>query len=91
MRLPPNTNDEVDEDPTGNKALWDRGLLNGASQKVRLGGSCLLRSQSCSSVLLWWDFSILGSQMQPLPIGWKLHTCFLFFLTLVTSLCLAGR
>lgn len=34
MRLPPNTNDEVDEDPTGNKALWDRGLLNGASQKV---------------------------------------------------------
>lgn len=34
VRLPPNTNDEVDEDPTGNKALWDRGLLNGASQKV---------------------------------------------------------
>ena len=25
--------DDVDEDPTGNKALWDRGLLNGASQK----------------------------------------------------------
>lgn len=38
MRLPPNTNDEVDEDPTGNKALWDRGLLNGASQKVRTQG-----------------------------------------------------
>lgn len=38
MRLPPNTNDEVDEDPTGNKALWDRGLLNGASQKVILHG-----------------------------------------------------
>lgn len=35
MRLPPNTSDDVDEDPTGNKALWDRGLLNGASQKVR--------------------------------------------------------
>lgn len=34
MRLPPNTSDDVDEDPTGNKALWDRGLLNGASQKV---------------------------------------------------------
>ncbi|XP_077993061.1 splicing factor 3B subunit 3 [Glandiceps talaboti] len=33
VRLPPNTNDDVDEDPTGNKALWDRGLLNGASQK----------------------------------------------------------
>lgn len=36
--MPPNTNDEVDEDPTGNKALWDRGLLNGASQKVTLHG-----------------------------------------------------
>lgn len=36
--MPPNTNDEVDEDPTGNKALWDRGLLNGASQKVMLHG-----------------------------------------------------
>jgi len=38
VRLPPNTNDEVDEDPTGNKALWDRGLLNGASQKVTFHG-----------------------------------------------------
>lgn len=36
VRLPPNTSDDVDEDPTGNKALWDRGLLNGASQKVKL-------------------------------------------------------
>lgn len=35
VRLPPNTSDDVDEDPTGNKALWDRGLLNGASQKVK--------------------------------------------------------
>lgn len=29
-------NDDVDEDPTGNKALWDRGLLNGASQKAEV-------------------------------------------------------
>uniref|UniRef100_A0A1Y1LL99 RSE1/DDB1/CPSF1 C-terminal domain-containing protein n=1 Tax=Photinus pyralis TaxID=7054 RepID=A0A1Y1LL99_PHOPY len=34
VRLPPNTTDDVDEDPTGNKSLWDRGLLNGASQKA---------------------------------------------------------
>lgn len=34
LRLPPNANDDVDEDPTGHKALWDRGLLNGASQKA---------------------------------------------------------
>ena len=36
VRLPKDVSDEVDEDPTGNKALWDRGLLNGASQKVPL-------------------------------------------------------
>ncbi|XP_037069404.1 splicing factor 3B subunit 3-like [Pollicipes pollicipes] len=34
LRLPTGTNDDVDEDPTGNKALWDRGLLGGASQKA---------------------------------------------------------
>ena len=34
VRLPGNVNDNVDEDPTGTKALWDRGLLNGASQKA---------------------------------------------------------
>lgn len=33
VRLPPGTNDDVEEDPTGNKTLWDRGLLGGASQK----------------------------------------------------------
>lgn len=36
IRLPGDVSDDVDEDPTGNKALWDRGLLNGASQKVSL-------------------------------------------------------
>lgn len=34
IRLPTEVSDDVDEDPTGNKALWDRGLLNGASQKA---------------------------------------------------------
>lgn len=34
LRLPPNVTDDVEEDPTGHKALWDRGLLNGASQKA---------------------------------------------------------
>ena len=34
IRLPSEVSDDVDEDPTGNKALWDRGVLNGASQKV---------------------------------------------------------
>ena len=34
VRLPGSINDNVDEDPTGTKSLWDRGLLNGASQKA---------------------------------------------------------
>ena len=37
VRLPGDASDDVDEDPTGNKALWDRGVLNGASQKVMAG------------------------------------------------------
>ncbi|XP_042209519.1 LOW QUALITY PROTEIN: splicing factor 3B subunit 3-like [Homarus americanus] len=36
VRLGGDINDDVDEDPTGNKALWDRGLLNGASQKAEV-------------------------------------------------------
>jgi len=34
IRLPQDVSDDVDEDPTGTKALWDRGLLNGATQKA---------------------------------------------------------
>uniref|UniRef100_A0A0K8UMC3 Splicing factor 3B subunit 3 n=1 Tax=Bactrocera latifrons TaxID=174628 RepID=A0A0K8UMC3_BACLA len=33
QRLPHSVTDDVDEDPTGTKSLWDRGLLSGASQK----------------------------------------------------------
>ena len=36
LRLPANTSDDVDEDPSGTKALWDRGLLSGASNKLEL-------------------------------------------------------
>ena len=34
IRLPANVNDNVDDDPTGTKSLWDRGNLSGASQKA---------------------------------------------------------
>lgn len=34
LRLPGNVTEEIQEDPTGVRALWDRGNLNGASQKV---------------------------------------------------------
>ena len=34
LRLPHGVNDDVDEDPTGIKSLWDRGWLGGASQKI---------------------------------------------------------
>jgi len=47
VRLPKDISDEVDEDPTGNKALWDRGLLSGASQKVDTS-SMSLTTNHCS-------------------------------------------
>jgi splicing factor 3B subunit 3 len=34
--LATNVSDDVEDDPTGNKALWDRGLLSGASQKAEI-------------------------------------------------------
>ncbi|XP_031565334.1 splicing factor 3B subunit 3-like [Actinia tenebrosa] len=34
VRLSAGSSDDVEEDPTGNKAFWDRGLLNGAQQKL---------------------------------------------------------
>jgi splicing factor 3B subunit 3 len=36
VRLPSNTSDDVDEDPSGTKALWDRGVLSGASNKLEV-------------------------------------------------------
>lgn len=36
VRLATNVSDDVEDDPTGNKALWDRGLLSGASQKAEI-------------------------------------------------------
>ncbi|MFH4974589.1 hypothetical protein AB6A40_001298 [Gnathostoma spinigerum] len=34
LRLPKGVTEEIQEDPTGVRALWDRGNLNGASQKL---------------------------------------------------------
>ncbi|KAG0434968.1 hypothetical protein HPB47_018758 [Ixodes persulcatus] len=34
IRLPSSISDDVDEDPTGIKSLWDRGWLGGSSQKA---------------------------------------------------------
>ena len=42
VRLPQNTNDDIEEDPTGTKSLWDRGLLSGASQKAECVAVCHL-------------------------------------------------
>lgn len=36
VRLPANTTDDVDEDPTGNKALWDRGMYLNCSSLLNL-------------------------------------------------------
>ncbi|VDN50378.1 unnamed protein product [Dracunculus medinensis] len=38
LRLPKGVSEEIQEDPTGVRALWDRGTLNGASQKLELIG-----------------------------------------------------
>lgn len=34
LRLPSNISDEFEEDPSGAKSLWDRGVLSGASNKL---------------------------------------------------------
>ena len=34
LQLPDDVNDDLDDDPTGTKSLWDRGWLGGASQKA---------------------------------------------------------
>ncbi|VDQ10322.1 unnamed protein product [Trichobilharzia regenti] len=36
LRLPPNVIDDIEDDPSGNRALWDRGFLGGASQKCEV-------------------------------------------------------
>ncbi|CAJ0575322.1 unnamed protein product, partial [Mesorhabditis spiculigera] len=36
VRLPDRVNEDVVEDPTGTKQLWERGWLNGASQKLEM-------------------------------------------------------
>ncbi|KII69875.1 Splicing factor 3B subunit 3 [Thelohanellus kitauei] len=36
IRLDSDVKDDIDEDPTGIRSLWDRGLLNGAPQKAEL-------------------------------------------------------
>ncbi|KAF8368629.1 hypothetical protein PRIPAC_86458 [Pristionchus pacificus] len=36
LRLPAKVNEDVQEDPSGTKQLWERGNLNGASQKTEL-------------------------------------------------------
>lgn len=41
LRLPKGVSEEIQEDPTGVRALWDRGTLNGASQKVKFILFCL--------------------------------------------------
>jgi len=34
LQLPEDVNDDLDDDPTGTRSLWDRGWLGGASQKA---------------------------------------------------------
>lgn len=46
LRLPPDVNDNVEEDPSGNRSLWDRNALGGASQKLEVGFWAVYFSQA---------------------------------------------
>jgi hypothetical protein len=59
------TTDDVDEDPTGNKALWDRGLLNGASQKAGIVanfhvGEICMSLQVMLAVTMYFQFIFIS-------------------------------
>lgn len=57
VRLPLDARDDVEEDPTGVKALWDRGVLSGASQKVC--AYCVIDN-------LWLCAVLIRSQRSPI-------------------------
>jgi len=55
LRLPSDVNDDVQDDPSGTKALWSRGILSGASQKAELlcsyyVGETILSLQKCTLI-----------------------------------------
>ena len=61
VRLGQNVNDNVDDDPTGTKSLWDRGLLSGAAQKAETLsvfhiGETALSLQVKIALLFQWSF-----------------------------------
>ena len=58
VRLPQNVNDNVDEDPTGTKSLWDRGLLSGASQKSECISVFHIGETILSLQVIYWPLSV---------------------------------
>jgi splicing factor 3B subunit 3 len=66
LRVPVDANDDVEIDPTGSKGLWDRGLLNGASNKVILCVfiDVLFYSNENSSVNYWRIFMSVKWSLQ---------------------------
>lgn len=55
LRLPNDVNDDVQDDPSGTKALWSRGILSGASQKAEplcsyYVGETILSLQKCTLI-----------------------------------------
>ena len=62
--------DDVDEDPTGNRALWDRGVLSGASQKVSHYVDGLVQDCSNSSTLA---MELLQSSTKPSIWYWLVN------------------
>lgn len=66
IRLTGNVTDDVDEDPTGNKALWDRGLLNGAAQKAGIVANFHV-GEICMSLQVILAIAVFVSFYFPFP------------------------
>ena len=71
VRLPGDTSDDVDEDPSGSKAIWDRGLLSGAAQKVVFSPSLSLSLSHAPSLFMYLSSSL--SLSPPLPLSFSLQ------------------
>ena len=96
VRLPSSINDNVDEDPTGTKSLWDRGVLNGASQKAEC--ICVIHigeiplSLQKGKVQIFWEghkiWKNLPLKRSIFQTFWKPHCCtkFLFLEIMTTDL-----
>ena len=73
VRLPSEAGDNVEEDPTGNRSLWDRGVLNGASQKASGCLQCGGQVDTCNAGDKW--IPAMRGTSGYLQCGGQVDTC----------------